>query len=138
MLAGLAWYYMLAAMMNAAAAALRRLRRDGLARARRGLGLAPKTRRMPAWLISSFFGLYGLAFLIILLRESLPGAIGVVYGLCAAANALLAVMAGADAAHFAEMKAHGHGEGDAATRRALTNISPPSGWASRSIARSGP
>ena len=34
------------------------------------------------------------------------------YGLCAAANALLAVMAGADAAHFAEMKEHGHGEGD--------------------------
>src|SRR5271155_968148 len=109
-MAGLAWYYVLAAMMNAAAAAYLsygEMLSEGASR----VGLAPKTRRLPAWLIGSFIGLYGLAVLMILGRDVLPGAVGVAYGLCAAANALLAVMAGADAAHFAEIKEHGHGEG---------------------------
>ena len=102
-LAGLAWYYLLAAMMNAAAAAYVSYGEMVSAGASR-LGLAPKTRRMPVWLIGSFFALYGLAFLMILFRQSLPGAWRSSTGLCAAANALLAVIAGADAAHFAEMK----------------------------------
>ena len=60
-LAGLAWYYLLAAMMNAAAAAYVSYGEMVSAGASR-LGLAPKTRRMPVWLIGSFFALYGLAF----------------------------------------------------------------------------
>ena len=125
-LAGLAWYYLLAAMMNAAAAAYvsyGEMVSPGASR----LGMAPKTRRMPAWLIGSFFVLYGLAFLVILFRQSLPGALGAVYGLCAAANALLAVIAGADAAHFAEMKAHGHGEGDPSNPPSLDDHQPAVG-----------
>ena len=82
---------------------------------------------MPVWLIGSFFGLYGLAVLMILFRQSLPGAVKVAYGLCAAANALLAVMAGADAAHFAEMKAHGHGEGDPSNPPSLDDHQPAVG-----------
>ncbi len=61
-LAGLAWYYLLAAMMNAAAAAYvsyGEMVGPGASR----LGLAARTRRMPGWLIGSFFTLYGLAFL---------------------------------------------------------------------------
>ena len=72
---GLAWYYLLAAMMNAAAAAYvsyGEMVSEGASR----LGLAPKTRRLPAWLVGGFFGLYGLAFVVILFRESLPGADG--------------------------------------------------------------
>ena len=48
-LAGLAWYYLLAAAMNAAAAAYvayGEMVSEGASR----LGLAPKTRRMPGWL----------------------------------------------------------------------------------------
>ncbi len=37
------------------------------------LGLAPKTRRLPDWLIVAFFGLYGLAVLMILGRRSPAG-----------------------------------------------------------------
>jgi len=116
-LAGLAWYYVLAAMMNAAAAAYvsyGEMVSEGASR----VGLAPKTRRLPVWLITVFMALYGLAVFMIVGREFLPGAVGVAYGLCAIANGLLAVMAAADAAHFSEAKAHGHGEGDA--------LSPPS------------
>jgi hypothetical protein len=110
-LAGLAWYYLLAAVMNAAAAAYvsyGQMVSEGASR----IGLAPKTRRLPAWLTGSFFGLYGVAMLLIVLRQALPGAVTVAYCLCALANTLLAVMAGADAAHFSELRAHGHGEGD--------------------------
>ena len=59
-LAGLAWYYLLAAVMNAGAAAYvsyAEMVSEGASR----LGLAPRTRRMPAWLGPAFFGLYGLA-----------------------------------------------------------------------------
>ena len=71
-MAGLAWYYLLAAMMNAAAAAYvsyGEMVSEGASR----VGLAPKTRRLPAWLIGGFFGLYGLAILMILGRHVLPG-----------------------------------------------------------------
>ena len=48
-LAGLAWYYVLAAMMNAAAAAYVSYGEMVSAGASR-VGLAPKTRRLPGWL----------------------------------------------------------------------------------------
>ena len=57
------------------------------------------------------FRLYGLAVLLILGRTPCSRGCQVAYVLCALANAFLAVMAGADAAHFAELKAEGHGEG---------------------------
>src|SRR3954447_3276272 len=114
---GLAWYYLLAAMLNAAAAAYvsyMEIVSEGASRA----GLAPKTRKLPEWLVISFFGLYGLATLLILGRAYLPEAIRVAYGLCALANALVAIAAAADAAHFAEVKDAGHGVG--------AEIGPPS------------
>jgi hypothetical protein len=125
-LAGLAWYYLLAAMMNAAAAAYVSYGEMVSAGASR-IGLAPKTRRMPVWLIVAYCGLNGLALFMITFRHALPGAVSVAYGLCAAANVLLAVMAGADAAHFAEMKAHGHGEGDATNPPSLDDHQPAVG-----------
>ena len=85
---GLAWYYLLAAMLNAGAAAYLsygELVSEGASR----VGLGPKTRRFPPWLLSAYIVLYGLAVLMILGRHALPGAVGVAYGLCAAANALL-------------------------------------------------
>ena len=57
---GLAWYYLLAAMLNAAAAAYvayMEMVSEGASRP----GLAPRTRRLPDWLMIAFFGLYGLA-----------------------------------------------------------------------------
>jgi hypothetical protein len=108
---GLAWYYLLAAVLNAAAAAYvayGEMVSEGVSR----VGLRPKTRRMPGWLTGLFVAIYGLAFLVILFRAYLPGALGAAYGLCALANAILAIMACADAAHFSEAHEHGHGEGD--------------------------
>ena len=55
-LGGLGWYYLLAAVMNAAVAAYvsyAEMVSEGASRR----GLAPKTRRMPAWLGLAFFGL---------------------------------------------------------------------------------
>ena len=109
-MAGLAWYYLLAAMLNAAAAAYvayMEMVSEGASRA----GLAPRTRRLPDWLVVAFLGLYGLATLLILGREFLPQALTVAYGLCALANVMVAIAAGADAAHFAEVKDAGHGRG---------------------------
>src|SRR3954464_10580503 len=107
-MAGLAWYYLLAAVMNAAAAAYisyMEMVSEGASR----VGLAPKTRRLPDWLSIAFFGLYGLAIVMILGRQMLPGALTIAYSLCALANAVLAITAGADAAHFAEVREHAHG-----------------------------
>jgi hypothetical protein len=73
------------------------------------VGLAPKTRRLPDWLSVAFFGLYGLATVMILGRHMLPGALEIAYCLCALANAVLAITAVADAAHFAEVREHVHG-----------------------------
>jgi hypothetical protein len=114
---GLAWYYLLAAVLNACAAAYvayMEIVSEGASRA----GLAPRTRRLPEWLVVSFFGLYGLAVLLILGREYLPGATHVAYGLCALANVMVAIAAAADAAHFAEVKDAGHGVGQ--------EVGPPS------------
>jgi hypothetical protein len=109
-MAGLAWYYLLASLLNACAAAYvayREMVSEGGSRA----GLAPRTRRLPDWLMIAFFGLYGLATLLILGRDYLPEALRVAYGLCALGNFLVAIAAGSDAAHFAEERAGGHGRG---------------------------
>jgi hypothetical protein len=109
-LTGLAWYYLLAAMLNAAAAAYvayMEMVSEGGSRT----GLRAKTRRLPEWVVFTFFGLYGVATLMILGREYLPQAITAAYLLCALGNVLVAIAAGADAAHFAELKDHGHGRG---------------------------
>jgi hypothetical protein len=109
-LTGLAWYYLLAAMLNAAAAAFvayMEMVSEGASRA----GLAPRSRRLPEWLVLGFFGLYGVAVLLIVLREFLPNALRVAYGLCALANVMVALAAGADAAHFSETRQEGHGAG---------------------------
>ncbi|HWE39166.1 MAG TPA: hypothetical protein VG406_21635 [Isosphaeraceae bacterium] len=121
---GLAWYYLLAAGLNTAAAAYvayMEMVSEGASRA----GLRPRRRRLPDWLMLSFGSLYGLATLTILLRHTLahlflpqlPESVALVdvmrtaYGFCALGNLLVAITAGADAAHFAEEHAAGHGEG---------------------------
>ncbi len=101
-MAGLAWYYLLAATLNAAAAAYvgyMEMVSEGASRT----GLAPRTRRLPDWLSVAFFGLYGVAVLAILGREFLPGAFPFAYCLCALANSVVAITACADAAHFGEV-----------------------------------
>jgi hypothetical protein len=108
---GLAWYYLLAAMLNAAAAAYvayMEMVSEGASR----VGRAPKARRLPDWLAVTYFGIYGLASLMLLGRHLLPGAMTVVYCMCAVANALVAITACADAAHFAEIRerADEHGQ----------------------------
>src|SRR5271165_708459 len=113
-MAGLAWYYLIAAMLNAAAAAYvayMEMVSEGASRA----GLAPRTRRLPDWLAIAFFGLYGLAVIVILGRHVLPGALDIAYCLSSLANALLAITAGADAAHFAEVRESVTGHADGAT-----------------------
>src|SRR3954465_5388014 len=86
---GLAWYYLLAATLNAAAAAYvayMEMVSEGASR----VGLGPRGRRLPGWLVVAFFILYGLASLLFLGRESLPEATRVAYGLCALANVMVA------------------------------------------------
>src|SRR3954464_1732855 len=108
-LAGLAWYYLLAAMLNAAAAAYvayMEMVSEGASRA----GLAPRTRRLPDWLMITFCGLYALATVALVLRPSFPdkeAAIRIAYGLCALGNVIVAIAAGADAAHFSEVREGG-------------------------------
>ncbi|MFO0953927.1 MAG: hypothetical protein U0835_22775 [Isosphaeraceae bacterium] len=107
-IAGLAWYYLLAAVLNAAAAAYvsyMEMVSEGASRA----GLGPRTRRLPEWLVVSFFVLYGLATLVIVGRAYLPQAVTVAYFLCALANIAVAIAAGADAAHLAETHEPEHG-----------------------------
>jgi hypothetical protein len=118
-MAGLAWYYLLAAVLNAAAAAFvsyMEMVSEGASR----VGLAPKTRRLPDWLSVAFFGLYGLATVMILGRHILPGGLEAAYCLCAVANALVAITAVADAAHFAEIQEHVSGHGTEVTAPAPT------------------
>ncbi len=117
---GLAWYFLLAAMLNAAAAAYvayMEMVSEGASRA----GLQPRSRRLPDWLMAAYFGLYGVATLMILGRGWFPkdfDANTAAYFLCALANVIVAIAAGADAAHFAEVKDAGHGVGQ--------EIGPPS------------
>lgn len=116
---GLAWYYLLAAALNAAAAAYvaySEMVSEGASR----VGLAPKTRHLPDWLTVAFLVFYALAVAMILGRHALPGALTVAYCLCALANALVAITAGADAAHLAEIRESVSGHGDAATAPPLS------------------
>ncbi|ODU01077.1 MAG: hypothetical protein ABS79_02320 [Planctomycetes bacterium SCN 63-9] len=126
-MAGLAWYYLLAAMLNAAAAAYvsyMEMVSEGESR----VGLAPRTRKLPEWLVVAFVGLYGLAMLVLLGRHYLEGAVSAAYLLCAIANTLLAIAAGADAAHFAEERAHVTGtEGPLESRLTLDDHIPAVG-----------
>ncbi len=127
-MAGLAWYYLLAAMLNAAAAAYvayMEMVSEGASRA----GLASRTRRLPDWVAITCFGLYGLAVIVILGRHLLPGALEIAYCLSARANAVLAIAAGADAAHFAEARESvtGHADGATAPPPTLDNHIPAVG-----------
>ena len=54
---------------------LRRLHGNGLRRGLPGRAWHRRTRRLPDWLAIAFFGLYGLAVLVILGRHVLPGAL---------------------------------------------------------------
>ncbi len=107
--AGLSWYYLLAALMNAAAAAYvayAEMVSEGASRA----GLAPKTRKMPEWLIIAFGGMYTVATFVLVVHDWFgPHGTTISYALFALANALLAIQSGADAAHHAEEHAAGHG-----------------------------
>jgi hypothetical protein len=123
---GLAWYYLLAAVLNAAAAAYvsyMEMVSEGASR----VGLAPRTRKLPEWLFLSFFGLYGVATLLILGREYLPDGVKFAYLLCALANTLVAIAAAADAAHLSELKDHGHGRGSEVHRPSLDDHIPAVG-----------
>jgi hypothetical protein len=126
-MAGLAWYYLLAAMLNAAAAAYvsyMEMVSEGESR----VGLPPRTRRLPEWLVITFVALYSAAMVILLGRHYLPGGPTVAYWLCAIGNALVAIVAGADAAHFAEMRAHVTGtEGAIESRLTLDDHIPAVG-----------
>src|SRR5436305_15285623 len=90
-LAGLGWYYLLAAMLNAAAAAYvayMEIVSEGASRA----GLAPRTRRLPDWLSVAVGGLYALAVLTILAGPVIgPEASRIAYLLAALANGILAI-----------------------------------------------
>jgi len=123
---GLAWYYLFAAVLNAAAAAYvsyMEIVSEGASR----VGLAPRTRRLPQWLVTTFFGLYGVAILLILFRDFLSDAMRIAYFLCAAANLLLAIVAASDAAHFAELKDEGHGRGNEVGGPSLDDHQPAVG-----------
>lgn len=108
-MAGLGWFYLLAAMMNAAAAAYvayMEIVSEGASR----LGLAPRTRRLPEWLVFTFAGLYSLAMLLILFQKFVgPEAFRIAYVLAALANCVVAISASSSAAHHAEEHAAGHG-----------------------------
>ena len=128
-MAGLAWYYLLAAMLNAAAAAyVAYMEMVSEGASRRGPGPQdPAPARLADRSPSSDSTAWPCS--IILGRHVLPGASRVAYCLCALANALLAITAGADAAHFAEVRESGPVM--ARARRlphpASTTTSPPSG-----------
>ncbi len=81
-MAGLAWYYLLAALLNAAAAAYvsyGEMVSEGASR----VGLAPKTQAAARLADRRLLRLYGLAILMILVRDALPEAVKIAYSLCA-------------------------------------------------------
>jgi len=95
-LIGLAWYYVLASALNAAAAsrvAFLEMVSEGASRD----GLGPRTRRLPEWLVAAFLGLYAVALLLIPARHALPRAMEAAFLLCALANVLAALVAAAGA-----------------------------------------
>src|SRR3982751_1308838 len=94
-MAGLAWYYLLAAVLNAAAAAYvayMEMVSEGASR----VGLAPRTRRLPDWLVAPYCLFYGLAVVLILFRQAVPDSsvmMKVAYAFCFLANSILAIKA---------------------------------------------
>ncbi len=110
-MAGLAWFYLLAAMLNAGAAAYvayAEIVSEGGSR----VGLAPRTRRLPDWLVVAFGLGYAVAIAAILSRGWIgEEAARIAYVAAALANVVLAIVAGADAARFAERHDAGHGVG---------------------------
>jgi len=125
-LQGLAWYYLLAAMLNAAAAAYiayAEIVSEGASKT----GLAPKTRRLPDWLVLIYGTLFALAIALLLGREFIPNAILIAYLLAAAANALVAVTSAADAAHHAEVHAAGYGHEETVVGPTLDDHQPAVG-----------
>jgi hypothetical protein len=125
---GLGWYFLLAAMLNAAAAAYvsyMEIVSEGGSRE----GLAARTRKLPDWLMVVYFSLYAFAVVFILIKGFLPkgvDALTIAYGFCALANVVLAIAAGADAAHHDEVK-HGHGDERTVTPPSLDDHVPAVG-----------
>ncbi len=123
---GLAVYFLLAALLNAAAAAWVAygvLLGEGIS----DRGLRPRTRHLPGWLLPAVGGLYALGTLL----GGLAGGRGPLaiagYALAALANSVLAVQAGADAAHHAEVYAAGHGREQEFAAPSLNDHLPPAG-----------
>jgi hypothetical protein len=106
---GLAWYYLLAAMLNAGAAAYVAYM-DMVSEGASRVGLRPRTRKLPDWLVITFCTLNALALLAVFSRGMIgPEALKIAYTLAALGNIIVAIAAGADAAHHAEAHAAGHG-----------------------------
>ncbi len=124
-LAGLAWYYLLASALNAAAAAhvaYAEMVGEGVDVS----AFAPRTRRPPRWLGLALTLLYGAALPAFLL----PGGATLAYALAALGNGLLALTSGADAAHFAEVRASSGVHADETVpggRPSLDDHVPPAG-----------
>ena len=108
---GLGWYYLLAATLNAGAAAYiayMEMVSEGASRE----GLRPRTRRLPDWLVTTFCSLNGAAMLVVLFRGAIGAeAMRIAYSLSALGNIVVAIAAAADAAHHAETHDAGHGVG---------------------------
>jgi hypothetical protein len=128
---GLAWFYLLAAALNAGAAAYvayGTMAMEGVPRE----GLAAKTRRMPGWLLLSYSAFLLIAAVLLLLRGTFgENATLAAYGLIALANLLLAIQAGADAAQFSEVHEHPfcevHAEPEVPPGSTLDDHIPPVG-----------
>lgn len=101
-MAGLSWFFLISAILNACAAAYisyGELVSEGASRD----GLGPKTRRMPNWLRGSTWLFYGLGgiFMIISMKTS--------FWFLSIGSMILAIFSSADAAFFAEHDAE-HGD----------------------------
>src|SRR3954452_17081471 len=90
-MAGLAWYYLLAAMLNAGAAAYvayMEMVSEGASR----VGLRPRTRKLPDWLVIAFCTLNGVALLAILGKSAIgTEAVTIAYILAALGNVMVAI-----------------------------------------------
>ncbi len=101
-MAGLSWFYLLAAIINAAAAgyiSYAELVSEGASRE----GLAPKTRAMPGWLKNATWAFYLFGGLAMLVNMKLA------FWLLTAGSVVLSIFSAADAAFFAEHAAE-HGD----------------------------
>ncbi len=111
-MSGLAWYYWLAALANAAAAAYLAYGTMVMEGASRE-GLAPQTRRMPKWLLQAVSLFFVLAIAVMTLHQAFgESATIVAYYLCAIGTAILAVQSAADAAGHGDAHGNGHHNGN--------------------------